>query len=289
MTEELERIERIWKKWNDYLDTNMTVPLWEEDTPYHNESLGQRKPSLLVAPPEGKARGMVIVCAGGGYLVKALYEGKNTFDKIRETGMGVALLDYRLKPYAPDVTLADAQRAIRLVRASAAEWNVLPDKIAILGFSAGGHLAGMAATSYDEGDHGSPDPVERVSSRPDAAVQCYGSISMAAFPSREDRLIDGGTDRKRKIAFSPDKNLREDSPPFFLWQTGEDEIIDPRQMLNMAKELTDQGIPYEMHLFPNGVHGVALADGDNPHGIPADPHTARWFGLCIEWLEGLGF
>jgi acetyl esterase/lipase len=289
MTEDQERIARIHQKWNDYLDANVTVPLWENETPNHDESMGQRRPSLLVSPAKGKPRGMVIVCAGGAYLVKALYEGKKTFEKIRETGMGVALLDYRLKPYALDVTLSDAQRAIRLVRARATEWNVLPDKIAILGFSAGGHLAGMAATKYDEGDPGSPDPVECVSSRPDAAVQCYGSISVVAFPSKEDRLTDSGTEHKRKIAFSPEKNLREDSPPFFLWQTGQDEIIDPRQMLNMAKELTDRGIPYEMHLFPNGVHGVALADGDNPHGIPADTHTARWFELCVEWLEELGF
>lgn len=276
-------------EWNAMLDAMEKTPLWEDqDVPCFEESFGQRKPSLAVLPAAGgKPRGAVIVCAGGAYYFKSVHEGRIVAERFQKAGFGAAVLDYRVKPYPPEVSLLDAQRAIRLLRARAARWNILPDQIAILGFSAGGHLAGMAATKFGPGDPEASDPVERVASRPDAIIQGYGSLTLASFPGK-DSIMDTGNDRQRKVELSPDKNLRPDAPPFFLWQCSDDPLVDARQMLHMAKELIDYGIPVEMHLFPQGNHGLGLADGSLP-GIPVNLHVAQWADLCIHWLNHLGF
>jgi acetyl esterase/lipase len=169
----------------------------------------------------------------------------------------------------------------------------------------------MAAVHYDQGDSDSPDPVERVSSRPDAAILGYGVFSQCSFPrtgkfmlfetksdkdeaelypepTGESGLISTFNDaeRKHKIYFSPEKNIREDSPPFFIWQTNVDD--DPRHALKLATELTDRGIPFELHCFPDGHHGMGLCDGMMT-SFQGNSHAAHWVELAVEWLEGQGF
>lgn len=277
------------ENWYADLDRMEQTALWEDGAPGFDPGIaGQRQPSVAFLPVSGTTpRGVVIICAGGAYLCKSSYEGGHVARFIHAHGMAAAVLDYRVKPYLLRDSLADANRSIRLIRSRAAEWGILPDKIAILGFSAGGHLAGMAATLYDRGSPRADDPVERISSRPDAAIQCYGSISPASVPGLEV-LLDTGYGAEELERFSPDRNLQPDSPPFFMWQTGDDDIVPASHILNMAGRLSDHRIPYEMHIFPYGPHGAGLADGSNTD-MPPDTHVAQWAGLLVKWLETLGF
>lgn len=284
-----EEIKIIMRNWYDELDTMEQIPLWDEGAPGFDPSIeGQRQPSLAILPAhEGAPRGAVIVCAGGAYLCKSEYEGKPVAQYLHSAGFGAAVLDYRVKPYKPTDILADAKRAVRLMRFRAGEFNIKADRIAILGFSAGGHLAGLTATLYDSGNCEATDPIELKSSRPDAAIQCYGSVSLASVPGLE-WLLDTGNDIRKTVEYSPDKNIRHDSPPFFLWQTADDDIVNVKHILSMAKELSDRRIPYELHIFPHGPHGLGLADGNNTD-IPSNTQAAQWAKLLIKWLENLGF
>jgi len=151
-------------------------PLWQDSAPGFDPAIPQEPPRLAVKfHADGPARGMVIFCAGGGYVHKCFMEAKPVAEYFYDRGFHTAVLDYRFLPYSYDLIYGDARRAVRLLRANATKYNILPDHIAIGGFSAGGNLAGMAGVTFDSGDAASPDPVERVSSRPDAVLQIYGS------------------------------------------------------------------------------------------------------------------
>ena len=145
-------------------------------------------------------------------------------------------------------------------------------------------LSGNCATHYDAGDTAASDPVERFSCRPDAAVLGYGAFATVAFPAGifADPFKDD--DRSEKLYLAPEKNITCDTPPFFIWQTNSD---DPRNSFVLGAALTEAGVPFELHCFPDGVHGLALADGNNDLYMDI-PHVAHWSGLCAEWLHGLG-
>lgn len=189
-------------------------------------------------------------------------------------------------PYRYDTILSDAQRAIRYLRYNAESLNIHRDKIAIMGFSGGGRLAGMSGAKFDLGDPAAADPVDRVSCRPDAVVMGYASSSAAAFP--EGSLMYNREVQRRRVQTSVDTLIHAGCPPYFIWQTaGED---DPRGICELGKQLGTYGVPFEMHLFPYAPHGVTLSDG----GREDDPtftcdHVARWVELCDEWLLMQGF
>jgi hypothetical protein len=129
------------------------------------------------------------------------------------------------------------------------------------------------------------DIMEHFSCRPDAAVIGYGAISFTSFPSgfMKNPFID--KNKAEELYLAPEKNITIETPPFFIWQTNSD---DPRFSMYLAKELADYFIPFELHCFPDGIHGLALADGNNDLDEKI-PHIMHWSTLCTEWLEGLGF
>jgi acetyl esterase/lipase len=160
-----------------------------------------------------------------------------------------------------------------------------------MGFSAGGMLSANCATHFDRGDPGAADPVERHSCRPDAAVLGYGAFAFAGLPGGffADPFADVThnpfvASKAELIYFAPEVNITPETPPFFIWQTNSD---DPRHSFTLGQALTAVGIPFEMHLFPEGVHGLALADGHNDLAMDL-PHVARWASLCAEWLTEQG-
>ena len=257
------------------------LPLWEQGAPDFAPEYGQGQPRIALMRPQREKRGMLIVCAGGGFNIKSFNEAKPVAEYFHAQGFNAAVLDYRLSPYEKPVIIKDALRAVRLVRAKAEELNALPDRIAIGGFSAGGALSGYAGVFFDPGDPSSPDPVERVSSRPDAVLQIYGSFDAAA----PHRGLNYDAKAQNDIArLSVAQNLRCDCPPFFLAQTASD---DPRGVSGMAMRLAERGIPFESHIFMGGTHGNGLFDGKND--TEDVPHTAHWAALAAEWLRGYGF
>ena len=275
----------IWDFWKKEIQPFGMRPLWENGAPGFREDFGQDQPSVGVWYHEGAPRGMILVCAGGGFLWKADYEGPVVARKFFNLGFNVAVLDYRVAPYKAADSIADAKRAIRYLRYNAEKFNTLPDHIAIGGFSAGGMLTNMCATDFDSGNPDAEDPIDRVSCRPDAAIPCYGSFSKAAWPGA---ALGYDREHQRMAAMSSaDCLVNVDCPPFFIWQCqGAD---DPRNAMNLAGRLAVFGIPFELHLFPYGPHGTSLADGECPNPVAKDPHVAHWVELCAEWLRIYGF
>ena len=277
------------KIWNDALDRLELMKLWENGTPGYEpeKDPSQREPSLAFIPGRngGEPRGTIIVAPGGGFESITGCEGMNVALRFAEAGFNTAVLSYRLKPYTRYDALADMQRAIRLLRAEKDRLGIT-ERIAAMGFSAGGMLSGNAATHYDTGDPESTDPVERESCRPDAVVIAYGAFAFSTYPQGFLGFFHNPFVRNREelYYFAPEANITPETPPMFIWQTNSD---DPRHSMALGSALQQAGVEFEMHLFPQGVHGLALADGENDLAMDI-PHVARWADLCAEWLEEHG-
>ncbi|MBP3940027.1 MAG: alpha/beta hydrolase [Christensenellaceae bacterium] len=274
------------KEWAEMLDSMEPNYLWENGAPNFDPSYGQRQPALYVYPEQNKdlqPRGAIIISAGGGYMFKSVWEAEPMARRFYEAGFQTFIIDYRVQPYSMEDSKNDMLRAVKYVRYYAEKFNIKPDKIAALGGSAGGMQSSFAATSFDYGIADSDDPIERVSSRADAIIYNY-----AAF-TRVGLVAGAGTfsfeAQKERAKYSADVNLRHDSPPFFVWQTVAD---DPRNACNFCARLTEYGIPFELHIFPEGPHGCGLADGGHRFA-PYCRSTVRWSQMAIEFLEKLEF
>ena len=286
-------IEGNLRLWNRVLERFQRIPLWEDGAPgFDDRDPLQPPPSLVFVPARNaeKPRGVVIVACGGGFETRTGCEGMHVAEYFTEAGFNTAILTYRLKPYSRWDAFHDMQRAIRLLRARREELGTT-GKVAAMGFSAGGMLSANCATHFDAGDPRAEDPVERESSRPDAAVLGYGAFAFAGLPGGffsdpfgEQVFNPYVANKEELIYFAPEVNVTRQTPPFFIWQTISD---DPRHSFTLGQALTAVGIPFEMHLFPQGAHGLALADGNNDLGMDL-PHVARWASLCAEWLEEQG-
>lgn len=242
------------------------IPLWE-NPPAFDPALGQDPPTLtpyLIA--DGKTRGCVIVFPGGGYAMKAYHEAEPIARWLNRCGVHSFVLDYRVTPYHHPVPLQDARRAVRLVRSRAAQWGVDPDHIAVLGFSAGGHLAACLATMFDDGDPAAQDPVERFSCRPDAALLCYAVLDIAGISgplghegSWRNLIGDRAIDEQLARELSPFMQVTPRTPPLFLWHTAADEAVPVENSLKMAAAARQAGVDVELHVYPHGRHGLGLA------------------------------
>ena len=278
------------KIWNAALDRLETMPLWESGAPGYDPEKDplQREPCLVFVPgrdPGPAPRGTIIVAPGGGFESITGCEGMNVALRFAEEGFNTAVLSYRLKPYTRYDALADMQRAIRLLRARRAELGI-SERIAVMGFSAGGMLGGNVATHYDAGNPAAEDPAERESCRPDAVVIAYGAFAFSTYPQGFLGFFHNPfvKNREELYYFAPEANITPETPPMFIWQTNSD---DPRHSMALGSALQQGGVEFEMHLFPQGVHGLGLADGENDLAM-AIPHVARWAELCAEWLAEHG-
>ncbi len=253
------------------------IYLWSGTAPYSDESPEQNQPSMTHFEVDG-ARGAVIVCPGGGYCMKADHEGNPIAEMLNEVGIAAFVLDYRVHPCNMNAPLSDALRAIKIAR------SIGYEKVAILGFSAGGHLTCSAATLYDTGNKDSSDPIEHFSSRPDAFIPCYPVVSFnsyqhlgSAISLLGNSVHDGNIRRK----FSAELNVNSQTPPAFIWHTADDDGVPVENSLMLANALSRHSVPFELHIFPHGRHGLGLAK-DNPV-------VGKWAEMCQKWLLDLGF
>lgn len=257
--------------------TNKRIPLWNSPAPYTAESPDQAQPALTEYKTPS-ARGAVVVCPGGGYAMKADHEGAPIAQMIQSAGVSAYVLDYRVHPCHPLAPLTDALRAIRVLRSMGYE------KVGILGFSAGGHLTCSAATLYDCGDPNAADPIDRLSARPDAFIPCYPVVSMEKYAhvgSRENLLGEFSDDPAYQHRFSAQHMVNASTPPAFIWHTASDGSVPVQNSLMLAAALAENAVPFELHIFPEGVHGLGLA--------PGNPIVSQWAGLCQKWLLSQGF
>jgi acetyl esterase/lipase len=213
------------------------------------------------------------------------HEGKQMVQWANSIGLTAVLCDYRHrgKGYGHPAPLQDAQRAVRTVRAKAADWNIDPNKIGVIGFSAGGHLVSTVITQFDTGDKNSSDPIAQQSSRPDFAILCYPVISMgSSFTHRgsEVNLLGENASKETLQEFASERNVRADTPPTFLMHTLEDKPVPVENSLVFYQAMVAKQVPGELHVYQKGPHGVGLA-----RSIPG---TSDWPVACQRWLAQLG-
>lgn len=263
------------------------VRLWTQAAPGAKGSAPEDIPSIAVyrAASVSTTGAAFVVCPGGGYQSLAEHEGHPIALWLNARGITAVVLKYRLGPrYNQPAPAWDAARAIRTVRANAGAWGIDPARIGIFGFSAGGHLASTLATAFDAGEEDATDPIERFSSRPDLAVLAYPVISMAtAITHAGSRLNLLGPNPSRNLvdALSNDRQVTSRTPPTFIFHTAEDSVVPVENALRFASALQAAGVPYELHVFEKGPHGVGLAQDDAVLRV--------WTQLLENWLRARGF
>ncbi|MDQ3842523.1 MAG: alpha/beta hydrolase, partial [Bacteroidota bacterium] len=240
-------------------------------------------------PAKRNATGQaVVVCPGGGYGVLAYdWEGTDVAKWLNANGIAAAVLKYRLPNSKSNVVphlspLMDAKRAIRLVRAHADQWNIKRDKVGVMGFSAGGHLASTLGTHFDGGDSKATDSVERFSSRPDFMILMYPVISMSKnimHVGSRNNLIGDQPDTALARLYSNELQVTKETPPTFLVHATDDTGVPVENSLLFYQALKDKGVSAEMHLYPYGGHGFGLAVGRG--------YLQTWTDRCIDWLRSL--
>jgi acetyl esterase/lipase len=261
------------------------IALWPQGAPELANTPPDDAPLLTPYLPDAPGpTAAIVVCPGGGYQMRANHEGEPVAQWLASLGIAAIVVDYRVAPYRHPIPLLDAQRAIRTVRSRAPDWNVDPDRVGILGFSAGGHLAATAATQWDRGDASASDLVARESCRPDIAILCYAVISFfhaQHMGSMANLLGEPAPTLDQRRALSADLNVTRETPPTFLWSTADDEAVDIENGLRFATQLRHHGVPFALHVFPHGPHGLGLA--------PEHPYASAWPELCASFLDEMGF
>jgi len=265
-----------------------TILLWPGGAPGAVGDEDRDKPALTIYMPPSTAGPMtaVIVAPGGGYRNLSMNkEGRAPANYLNTLGIAAFVLRYRLGPrYHHPIELGDAQRAIRTVRARAAEWHLAPDRIGFMGFSAGGHLASSASTHFDAGKADAADPIERVSSRPDFAILGYPVISFVepwTHQGSKTNLLGESPDAALARSLSSETQVTSSTPPTFIYHTTADTVVPVENAVAYFLALRKAGVTAEMHVFRNGAHGSGLAQ--------QDPALAEWPRLLANWLRVSGF
>jgi acetyl esterase/lipase len=272
----------------DGIASPKTSLLWSGTAPGAQGDEDIDKPSLTIYLPAGSnvTKTGVVVVPGGGYQHLAMdYEGTAIAEWLNARGVAAFVLKYRLGPkYHHPVELEDAQRAIRTVRAHAAEYGIATDHVGMWGFSAGGHLAATAGTKFDAGDASSLDAIERQGSRPDFLVLAYPVITFEEpylhRGSLKNLLVDD-PDPALVQSVSAETQVTKDTPPTFLFATTDDQTVPVMNSVMFYEALVKAGVPAEMHLFQQGHHGVGLA--------AANPKLSVWPDLVIKWMRERGY
>jgi acetyl esterase/lipase len=265
-----------------------TLPLWPAgEIPRALGDEDADTPTVTIYPPPTGANNgaSVVVCPGGGYGGLADHEGKPVAEWLNSLGVTGVVLRYRLGPrYHHPVMLGDAARAIRTVRHHAAEWDVDPARVGVLGFSAGGHLASTVSNHFDDGRPDAADPVERQSSRPDISILIYPVIQLegrAAHLGSRANLLGDDPDPALIALLSNDRQVTSRTPPTFLVHSSDDVGVPVENSLRYALALEAAGVPFAMQVYEHGGHGYGLG-GD-------DPILSTWPDQCADWMRHRGF
>lgn len=229
----------------------------------------------------------MVICPGGAYVGLAPHEGHDYALFLAQHGITCFVLKYRLgsNGYRHPAMLNDATRAMRWVRAHADRYKIDTHRVGIMGSSAGGHLASTVMTHFDGGDTNAADLIERQDSRPDLGILCYAVITMGKFGSeltREKLLGDRPSD-KLVEELSNELQVTPTTPPCFLWTVFEDKGVPIENTLQFAAALQAKNVPFELHLYEKGAHGIGLNDK------PPFAHPHPWAGDCLSWLKIRGF
>ena len=271
------------------------IPLWPEGVPGGiagagpEEALSEGRvanvhvPVLVPHPaPAGTASGTaVIICPGGGYRRLAFgHEGTDVAAWLNSIGVSAFILKYRLQDYGHPAPLRDVLRAVRVLRFGADKWGIDPQRIGVLGFSAGGHLASTAGTMFDAPEGRTGADLDRVSARPDFLVLVYPVIAMSgpvAHVGSRDSLLGKSPSPELVESLSTQLRVTDRTPPAFLVHGGTDQTVPVEHSVLFYSALRKAGVPAEMHLYQEGPHGIGLKPGYGP--------MSSWVDRCAEWLK----
>ncbi len=265
------------------------IPLWPEGVPAALGTSTNDIPTLTVYLPDaGKATGAaMVICPGGGYAHLAAHEGNDYALWLNQHGVAGFVLQYRLGShgYHHPAMLNDAARAVRWVRAHAGDYRIDLKRVGIMGSSAGGHLASTLVTHFDAGNPSAADAVERQSSRPDLGILCYPVISLGDFAHLGSKRNLLGTNPPPELVqqLSSELQVTAATPPCFVWSTAEDKTVPVENSLLFAAALQKNHVPFDLHIYQKGRHGIGLADK------PPFAHPHPWAGDCLFWLKEQGF
>ncbi|MCU0958966.1 MAG: alpha/beta hydrolase [Pirellulaceae bacterium] len=259
------------------------IALWNGRAPVGDGADEDAEAYLTVHRPATPNGAAIVICPGGGYagLVTGP-EGAGIASWLSQHGITGVVLEYRLPAGRPYVPLLDAQRALRLVRAQAAQWHLDPARIGILGFSAGGHLASTAGTHFDLGDPQAPQAVDRVSCRPDFQILIYPVITMRALTHSGSRrqLLGDSPSRELIDVFSNETQVTDRTPPAFLAHAQDDTAVVPAHSEMFHRAVRAHGVVSEYLALPSGGHGLNGYQG---------PSWDAWQAGCLEWLARQNF
>lgn len=257
-----------------------TLKMWE-----NAPGMCEEEPVLEYYPAENKkSDATVVILPGGGYGGRAAHEGEGYAVMFNSFGMDAFVCEYRVSPHRFPLPLLDARRAIRYVRAHAAEYGVNPDKVAVIGSSAGGHLAALVSTYTAPIDFENMDDIDKLCPIPNATILCYpvchkpDETNVAHVGSFNNLLGENCADYD---SYSPDLLVSDTTPTAFLWHTSDDDCVNVINSYLYAKALREHGIKHEMHIFPHGRHGLGTANDI--------PHVAQWTKLLENWLRDMGW
>ncbi len=262
----------------------MKMELWDEVP-----GLCEEIPQLTVYTPENKTSdGAVVILPGGGYSMRAEHEGKGYAEFLCSHGITSFVVDYRVFPHRFPLPLIDARRAVQTVRHLADEFKVDKKKIAVMGSSAGGHLASLTSTYFEETEYDISDDISKESFIPDFQILCYPVIKLLGkgighLGSGSNLLGERQVSMGEEL--STDNLVSEKTPPAFIWHTFEDPAVNVINSLDYAKALKKYGVPTEVHIYPDGPHGMGVPMGDDK----VSRHNYAWADALINWLRYNGF
>lgn len=282
---------------------NSIIPLWEDEIPNSQKSSDKelvlskdvtqislvQTPTLEVfLPTKRTATGQaVVICPGGGYHnVVYDWEGTDIAKWFNTKGIAAFVLKYRLPnsksiKVSYEAPLQDAQRAMRIVRSQSEKWGVNPNKIGVIGFSAGGHLASTLGTQYDVPNNFKEVAIDMVSARPDFMILVYPVVTMKTnytHKGSRSSLLGNNPNDALVNQYSNELQVTKNTPPTFIVHSGDDAVVPVENSLNLYTALRAKGIKTEMHIYPEGGHGYGLALGRG--------YLQNWTDQLFDWVQG---
>jgi len=255
------------------------------------QSMNDFQPTLTTYILKGEhTRGLVLVCPGGGYQRISPREAEPVAMQFAAAGWHAAVVHYSVAPHKHPQPLLDVSRAMCLIREHAGEWQVDSQKIAVCGFSAGGHVAASLGVHWEKPYVQAHPGIRPGQNRPNALILGYPVITSGGFrhAGSFQGLLGENPDPALLKESSLERYVTPQTPPTFLWHTVEDQSVPVENSLLFAQALRKHNVPFELHVYPNGRHGLSLATIETARpDLPSNPHVAGWMRLCLEWLQSI--